>query len=75
MNPHGEKTTYYFLWGRTKRYGHRTRIRGAGAGTHGRSVVAQLKRLKTGKTYHFQARSENDPTKPSGWSPTLNVNT
>jgi len=28
-----------------------------------------------GKTYHFQARSENDPTKPSGWSPTLNVNT
>ena len=24
-----------------------------------------------GQTYQFQARSENDPTKPSGWSPTL----
>jgi hypothetical protein len=54
VNPHGEKTTYYFLYGRTKRYGHRTRIRIAGAGLKGRSVVAQLKHLKSGKTYHFR---------------------
>jgi plastocyanin len=29
----------------------------------------------TGRTYQFQVRSENDPTKPSGWSPALTVNT
>jgi len=65
VNPNGEKTTYYFVWGRTKRYGHRTRIRGAGAGTRGRSVVAQLKRLKTGKTYHFRlvAKSASGTTR------------
>jgi plastocyanin len=28
-----------------------------------------------GRTYQFQARSQKDPTKPSGWSPTLTVNT
>jgi outer membrane protein assembly factor BamB len=54
VNPHGEKTTYYFLYGRTKRYGHRTRIRSAGVGLKGRNVVAQLRRLRAGKTYHFR---------------------
>jgi hypothetical protein len=28
-----------------------------------------------GRTYQFQARSEKVPSQPSGWSPTLTVNT
>ena len=27
----------------------------------------------SGRTYHFQARSQKTPTQPSGWSPTLTV--
>ncbi len=65
VNPNGEKTTYYFQYGTTKRYGRRTRARTAGAGTRGRAVVVPIKRLKRGKTYHFRLVA----TSASGTSP------
>lgn len=43
------------------------------AGVFGRNN--QPVQVMPGQTYQFQARSENDPTKPSRWSPTLTVNT
>jgi plastocyanin len=37
-------------------------------GQNGQPVQVML-----GRTYQFQARSQNTPTQPSGWSPTLTV--
>jgi plastocyanin len=45
----------------------------------GRSAVfgqgGQPVQVIANRTYQFQARSQKMPTKPSGWSPTLSVNT
>ena len=45
-------------------------VRSAVFGMNGVPVV-----VSPGHTYQFQARSQNTPTQPSGWSPILAVNT
>jgi plastocyanin len=45
----------------------------ARSGVFGRN--GQPVQVRPGRTYQFQARSQKVPTQPSGWSPTLTVNT
>jgi hypothetical protein len=54
INPGGVSTTYYFQYGTTKHYGHRTPTRHAGSGTRAFSVHARVLRLRPRTRYHYR---------------------
>jgi hypothetical protein len=59
VNPEGLKTTYYFEYGTTKSYGHKTGKHSLKAGTTARSVSALIHGLKPSTTYHFRVVAHN----------------
>jgi hypothetical protein len=54
VNPHGAPTAFYFRYGTTTGYGHRTTTTSAGSGTRARSVSAPLAGLRPNTTYHYR---------------------
>jgi hypothetical protein len=54
VTPHGVPTAFYFRYGTTTKYGHRTSTRSAGSGTHSRSVFGLLSGLRPNTTYHYR---------------------
>src|SRR4051812_19727150 len=52
VNPHGAPTAFYFRYGTTTKYGHRTTTTSAGSGTKTRSVSAPLAGLRPITTSH-----------------------
>jgi YD repeat-containing protein len=64
VNPHGLTASYRFQFGKTRRYGHFTPVRSAGAGKLPVDVAASLGHLDPGTTYHFRLIA----TTPAGTS-------
>jgi hypothetical protein len=60
VNPRGRRTTWWFEYGATTRYGSRTAIRSAGSSFGEQSVSASLSRLRTAATYHYRLVARND---------------
>jgi hypothetical protein len=60
VNPHGRRTTWYFEYGTTTRYGSRTSSRSAGSSFGDQSVSAAITRLRTAATYHYRLVARND---------------
>jgi hypothetical protein len=54
VNPHGLPAEYRFQFGKTKRYGHSTRLHSAGNGKLPVTVVTSLGRLAPATTYHYR---------------------
>ena len=54
VNPNGATTTWYFEYGRTTDYGHRTPRRPAGFGRRRVRVRRQIRRLRPGIRYHYR---------------------
>lgn len=52
--PGSGDVTYFFQYGTTKRYGHRSQIYPLTAGESVRDVTLTLKKLVSGKTYHYR---------------------
>ncbi len=59
VNPHGEVTTWYFQYGKTKSYGARTTAQDAGSGTKGVKVSTTLTGLANNTTYHYRLVATN----------------
>jgi hypothetical protein len=57
--PNGLATTWYFEYGRTARYGARSRTRSAGKGTKPVNVSVALSGLRAATTYHFRLVAKN----------------
>jgi hypothetical protein len=62
VNPNGERTTYHFEYGTTRRYGSRTPDVSAGSGTSNRAARATVSGLRPNTRYHFRLVASN----PSG---------
>ncbi len=60
VNPLGRRTTWYFEYGTTTRYGSRTPSRNAGSGFGDQAVSWPLSRLRTAVTYHYRLVARND---------------
>jgi hypothetical protein len=60
VNPLGRRTTWYFDYGTTTRYGSRTPSRNAGSGFGDQAVSWPLSRLRTAVTYHYRLVARND---------------
>jgi hypothetical protein len=54
VNANGHATTIHFVYGTTKKYGHRTPNQAVGAGTTPIPVAASISGLKSGTRYHFR---------------------
>src|SRR5690349_12892890 len=59
VNPHGQVTTWYFQYGKTKSYGARTTAQDAGSGNKGVKVSATLTGLTNNTTYHYRLVATN----------------
>lgn len=59
LNPNGLATTWYFEYGRTTRYGTRSRVRSAGRGTRPVNVSVALSGLRTATAYHYRLVARN----------------
>lgn len=66
VNPKGLKTTYYFQYGTSKKYGKSTGKHSLKAGMTAKSVKAMLHGLKPGTTYHFRVLASNAAGKSDG---------
>jgi Fibronectin type III domain len=60
VNPQGRRTTWYFEYGTTTRYGSRTSSRSAGSAFGDQNVSAPISRLRTAVTYHYRVVARND---------------
>jgi hypothetical protein len=60
VNPQGRRTTWYFEYGTTTRYGSRTPRRSAGSSFAEQAVSWPLSRLRTAVTYHYRLVARND---------------
>ncbi len=60
VNPQGRRTTWYFEYGTTTRYGSRTPARGAGSSFRDQAVSAPIARLRTAAIYHYRLVARND---------------
>jgi hypothetical protein len=60
VNPHGRRTTWWFEYGATTRYGSRTPGRSAGSSFSDQTVSAAITRLKTAAWYHYRLVARND---------------
>ncbi len=54
VNPEGSATNYYFEWGESESYGHKTEAKSAGSGTSNVAEAEAVASLKAGTTYHFR---------------------
>jgi hypothetical protein len=59
VNPNGLATSWYFEYGRSTRYGARTRTRSAGKGTRPVNVSVALSGLRAATTYHYRLVAAN----------------
>lgn len=59
VNPENLSTTYYFEYGTTTSYGHKTATSSAGSGNSAENVSAALSGLKPGTRYHFRLVATN----------------
>src|ERR671932_55665 len=59
LNPNGRVTTWYFQYGRTKKYGSRAVAQGAGSGRTRVRVSASLTGLRGRTTYHYRLVATN----------------
>ena len=60
LNPQGRRTTWYFEYGTTTRYGSRTPNRTAGSGFGDLTVTAPVSRLRTAALYHYRLVARNN---------------
>ena len=60
VNPQGRRTTWYFEYGTTTRYGSRTPSRNAGSSFAEQAVSWPISRLRTALTYHYRLVARND---------------
>jgi hypothetical protein len=60
VNPQGRRTTWYFEYGTTTRYGSRTPNRNAGSSFAEQTVSWPVSRLRTAVTYHYRLVARND---------------
>ena len=60
VNPQGRRTTWYFEYGTTTRYGARTAAKSAGSTFTEQSVSAPISRLQRAVTYHYRLVARND---------------
>jgi hypothetical protein len=60
VDPSGRPTTWYFDYGTSTGYGHKTPVKDGGAGTGSAAVSASVTGLTTGRTYHFRLVATND---------------
>jgi hypothetical protein len=54
VNPDGQPTSFYFDWGGSPRYGHRTSEVFLGSDNRRHAVAATVRRLREGTTYHYR---------------------
>jgi hypothetical protein len=59
VGPNGLATTWYFEYGRSTRYGAKSRVRSAGKGTRPVNVSVALSGLRAATTYHFRLVARN----------------
>ncbi len=59
VTPDGGPTTYFFQYGKTKHYGKKTKVTGAGSGNAAEKEFASIKHLKPGTKYHFRIVAKN----------------
>jgi hypothetical protein len=57
--PNGLTTTWYFEYGRSTRYGARSKTRSAGKGTRSVNVSVALSGLRAATTYHYRLVAKN----------------
>jgi hypothetical protein len=60
VNPNGRATGYWFEYGKTSKYGTKTPVFDAGAGTSPTPVSAAISGLERGATYHFRLNATSD---------------
>jgi hypothetical protein len=61
VNPANLTTSYFFEWGKTTAYGHKTARQTLAGGVFAQQPVsAQIKGLKSGQTYHFRVVATNE---------------
>ena len=60
VNPQGRRTTWWFEYGATTRYGSRTASRSAGSAFGEQGVSASITRLRTAASYHYRLVARND---------------
>jgi hypothetical protein len=59
VDPAGAVTRYRFEWGLTRKYGHHTAWRSAGAANRSRVLGLVIRRLKPGTVYHYRVTATN----------------
>jgi hypothetical protein len=59
VNPHGQRTVYFFQYGVTTAYGVDTRSKSAGSGTRAVAVSTAISRLTPGTVYHYRVVASN----------------
>jgi hypothetical protein len=59
VNPNGARTTYFFQYGVTRRYGTATGPTDAGSGTHTKTAAANLTGLAPFTRYHYRLVARN----------------
>jgi len=60
VNPQGRRTTWYFEYGATTRYGSKTATKSAGSTFTDQEVSAAVTRLRTAAVYHYRLVAKND---------------
>jgi RTX calcium-binding nonapeptide repeat (4 copies) len=60
VDPNGRATGWWIEYGTSRRYGHRTDTRSAGAGISPVGVSVRVAGLRAGETYHFRLVAAND---------------
>jgi phosphodiesterase/alkaline phosphatase D-like protein len=60
VNPQGRRTTWYFEYGTTVRYGSRTPTKTAVTGFGDQHVAAPISGLRPGTTYHYRLVARSD---------------
>jgi hypothetical protein len=60
VNPQGRRTTWYFEYGTTTRYGSKTAAKSAGSAFGDQNVSASIARLRAAATYHYRLVARND---------------
>jgi phosphodiesterase/alkaline phosphatase D-like protein len=60
VNPQGRRTTWYFEYGATVRYGSRTPSKTAVTGFADQNVAAPISGLRPGTTYHYRLVARSD---------------
>jgi hypothetical protein len=60
VSPQGRRTTWYFEYGTTTRFGSKTPGKSAGAGFGDQNAAVSISRLRTATTYYYRLVAKND---------------